>query len=79
MLKGYTFLYKITFYDDEYQLEEEYGAINADTYKEAAETLEDFYGDDLKSMELNVFGTSITYFNKETYNSLVKFYEEENI
>lgn len=79
MLKGYTFLYKITSYDDEYQLKEEYGAINADTYKEAAEMLEDFYGDDLKSLKLEIIGTSITYFNKETYDSLVKFYKEEDI
>ena len=79
MIKEYTFIYKILFYNDENQLKEEYGVVNADTYKEAAEMLEDFYGDDLKSMKLKIIGTSITYFNKETYDSLKKFYEEEGV
>ena len=79
MLKEYTFVYKILFHDDEGKLKEEYGVINADTFKEAAEMLEDFYGNDLKSMELNIIGTAIAYFDKETYDSLKKFYEEEDI
>lgn len=79
MIKGYTFVYKILFHDDEGKLKEEYGVINADTFKEAAEMLEDFYGNDLKSMELNIIGTAIAYFNKETYGSLMEFYKEEDI
>lgn len=79
MFKEYTFVYKILFYDDENKLKEEYGVVNTDTFKEAAEMLEDFYGNDLKSMELNIIGTAITYFNKETYESLMEFYKEEDI
>lgn len=79
MLKEYTFVYKILFHDDEGKLKKEYGVINADTFKEASEMLEDFYGNDLKSMELNIIGTAIAYFNKETYESLMEFYKEEDI
>ena len=79
MFKEYTFVYKILFYDDENKLKEEYGVVNADTFKEAAEMLEDFYGNDLKSMDLNIIGTAITYFNNKTYESLMEFYKEEDI
>lgn len=67
----YCFLFKAKFWDIFKDAESiDYGIVYADTFKEAMEIVEDSYGDDLGSVQLECYDCGIVTFTEDVYNKI---------
>lgn len=68
-LKDYTAFFEATVYNENSMAEEtEYGAIPASSFAEAATLVEEYYGEDLVKVTIELMEGGILVFDKETYN-----------
>ena len=74
----YSFLIRLKFWEDYKNNENEYAgreveefiSIRANTFSEAMQYIEDFYGDDLLSVELIITTTELIKLSKEEYERI---------
>ena len=67
----YCFLFKVNFWNDlEEKDDTNYGVIYANTFKEAMDMVEDSYGDDLGSVQLECFDCGLLTFDKDIYSKI---------
>lgn len=67
----YCFLFKVNFWNSILEKDEtNYGAVYANTFKEAMEIVEDSYGDDLSSVEFECHDCGLLTFNEDIFNKI---------
>lgn len=67
----YCFLFKVNFWNSILEEDEtNYGAVYANTFKEAMEIVEDSYGDDLSSVELECHDCGLLTFSEDVFNKI---------
>lgn len=67
----YCFLFKAKFWNTLQDIEDiNYGIVYADTFKEAMEIVEDSYGDDLGSVQLECYDCGLVTFTEDIYNKI---------
>ena len=67
----YCFLFKARIWDTLQDTESiEHGIIYANTFKEAMEIIEDNYGDDLGSVQLECYDCGLVTFTEDIYNKI---------
>lgn len=67
----YCFLFKVKFWNTLQDIESiGYGIIYANSFKEAMEIVEDSYGDDLGSVQLECYDCGLVTFTEDIYNKI---------
>lgn len=65
------YLYKATYWDDfQNVVASDWGAVYADSFAEAGNQIEDYYGEDLDTLKLECFDCGLLTFDADTYKKI---------
>lgn len=65
------YLYKATYWDDfQNAIVPDWGAVYADSFMDASNQIEDYYGEDLETLELKCFDCGLLTFDADTYEKI---------